>query len=103
MLGPEGMAVFGDYEQTSAYRMGFIDPIRPVFGAANAALTADQESRLVRIILANTSYQRAKPTDLGRQRQFNWDGISKEAEAVLTPAQKPMFDLHLSRWKSAIK
>jgi hypothetical protein len=103
MLGADGMAAYSDYESTSAYRVGFIEPIRPALASANATLSAEQEEQLVRIIIANVHSYRAQPTDLGTQGRFDWDAIQAQANAVLTPAQAAVFQSYLNRWKTSVK
>ena len=103
MLGPDGMAAYSDYESTSAYRMGFIEPMRPVFLAASVPLSSAQEEKFIRIIMANVTTYRGKPTDLGSRRRFDWNAIQSQAYAVLAPAQQPLLKAQIDRWSSSMR
>lgn len=101
LLGPTARAAFSDYEFTSAYRVGMIDPIIPEFAQAGVGLSGDQADQLARLLGGNVQLYRASPTDIGQQRRHDWDAIATQAAAVLTPAQQQIFQAQVARWKSS--
>lgn len=101
LLGHDGMEAFNEHEQSSFFRMGFIDPMRERFLQAGAALTAEQETQLVRILSRNSGSVRGKSTEIGSRRTFVWDEVLAQANVVLTPAQQPVFRAEVERWRPA--
>lgn len=101
LLGPAGRAAFSDYEQTSGYRVGMIDPLRPAFAAQASEVSAEQADQLARIMGANKQIYRAKPTDLAHQRRHDWDAIAAQSAAILTPAQQQVFQAQVAQWKAS--
>jgi RNA polymerase sigma factor (sigma-70 family) len=101
LLGEEAFAAYGAYESESAFRLAFIEPMLPIFTAANAALAQQQVDGLVRAFEANRRSIRANPTDLGTTGVMDWDGVVAEARGILTPTQLSLFEAHVNRRKSA--
>lgn len=103
LLGEDGYRAYNQYEATSAYRMGFIEPMRPDFASANLPLSSEQEQFLIQVLKANDHPVRVNATDLGLQRRFDWEAIHAQAQTVLSPAQAALFEQHLQRWRSVMK
>lgn len=87
ILGDEGYKTYREYSATSAFR-GLVDQaLQPRFTAAGAPLTEPQHDQLARLLSANKTLIRAKPTDLGSQAVIDWPAVIREASTLLTPAQ----------------
>lgn len=93
ILGKEGYAAYRDYEKLSYYRF-VLDPLTPQFASAGVPLTSPQQEQLARIVASHDHPQKVRPSDLGSRTQVDWDGVARDAGAVLTPAQIAVIEAH---------
>jgi hypothetical protein len=83
LLGENGMAAYGDYEQLSAIR----PTIRGLFEHSSSPVSNEQIDQIARLVIANTQIYREKPTDISSRRRTDWHAVARDAESMLTPAQ----------------
>jgi hypothetical protein len=100
MLDKDGYAAYGAYERTSAYRMGYVEPLMSECAAANVPLSSQQAEQMLAIFGANARSVRANPTDIGMTGSMDWDAVVAQAAAILTPPQVATLQTHASRRKS---
>jgi hypothetical protein len=87
LLGEDGYATYGDYEKLSYYRVAYVEPLSPLFSAANASLSVQEKDQLVRIIAANDHPRKLTATDVSNESQIDWDAVVVQAGNLLNPEQ----------------
>ncbi len=102
LLGEEGSKAYGKYEEISAYRFGFVEPMQPAFAAASAPLSPQQAEELTQALAASHRSVRATPTDLGTTGIIDWEAVVIRAGGFLTPAQLRVLQSYASRQKPAL-
>ena len=96
ILGPEGDAAYVKFEQSSYYRVSFVDPLLPSFSLAHAPLSAPQVDQLAQVIAQHHHSVRLKPTDIGTVTRVDWAAVVASAGAILSPAQLTLLQNYAS-------
>jgi RNA polymerase sigma factor (sigma-70 family) len=96
MLGADGFAAFGLYEEMSAYR-SYLSPVAPMLSVADLPLSTKQSDQLTLIIAANDHPQRTQVTDSGPSSHIDWVAVKQQAGEFLTPAQQAIFSRYIHR------
>ena len=99
LLGPSAYREYGAYEASSFYRGAYVEPLLPLFAAAQAPLSTEQGDALAGVFAANHTSVRVNPTDISTTNSVNWDAVAAQAAAVLAPEQLAVLQAHVARRK----
>jgi RNA polymerase sigma factor (sigma-70 family) len=94
LLGDEGYRAYGRYEETSYYRLAFVEPLQRALTVANVPLTPEQAEQMVEIFRQNARHIQSSPTDIGTTSVVDWDAVIAKASGLLTPAQAAVLQIH---------
>ena len=83
LLGSDGYKAYGDYELMSGFRPTAVG----LFQESGVPMSDEQMDQITRLIIKNKQTFRAKPTDISSRLQIDWNGVARDAENILTPAQ----------------
>lgn len=100
LLGREGYAAYAQYESSSFYRVGYVEPVLAALSSAGASLSPTQTDQLQEIFVRSARHLQARPTDIGTTLQMDWDAVVAQARGLLTPAQFSVLETHAARRKT---
>ncbi|MCX6956305.1 MAG: sigma-70 family RNA polymerase sigma factor [Verrucomicrobia bacterium] len=97
LLGEAGMAVYARFELTSGYRLIYVDPLNAYFARAAVPLSGPQAEKLVDAVIAHERQVQVNPTDISTAGRMDWNGLVKQAESILTPAQLTLLHSYIDQ------